>query len=215
MRNPAHELFGAKGLVTAVGLVALVVSMGASTADARPSATSAKGVVVAESGRIGPLYGHTLHIGRSTANDVRKAEGRKPTSSMGLMGRMGPAGKILTYRIGTGKSACKREYGFSTGSPRLGSFESNCRDTRTATGTRFGMSPRQVQGHQFAFGDYSPSMDHDCSFHSSAVATNSGSTWLVVWMKGVVGKGKLDTPNMVKSIAIYGANAPIWKAACE
>ena len=122
-----------------------------SRAQLRPRA-----VVVAESGRIGPIYGHTLHIGRSTANDVRKAEGRKPTSSMGIMGRAGLAGKMLTYRIGKGKSACKRVYGFSSGNPRLASFESACRDTRTATGTRFGMSPRQVQGHQFALGEYSP-----------------------------------------------------------
>ena len=52
-------------------------------------------------------------------------------------------------------------------------------------------------------------------FNASAVATEYGNIWLVVWMKGVTGTGKLDTPNMVNSIAIYGDNAPIFKAACE
>jgi hypothetical protein len=215
MPNSAHQLLAVKGLIVASVLFAFGIGMGVSVAQARTSTTASAGVVVAESGRIGPLYGHTLHIGRSTANDIRRAEGRKPTSSNGLMGRMGLAGRLMTYRIGKGKSACKREYGFAPNNPRLASFESNCRDTRTATGTRFGMSPRQVQGHQFAFGDYSPLLGHDCSFNASAVATEYGGNWLVVWMKGIIGKGKLDTPNMVTSIAIYGANAPIWKAACE
>jgi hypothetical protein len=186
--------------------------MGVSAASARPSATESAGfVVVSESGKIGPIYGHTLHIGRSTASDIQRAEGRKPSTSSGLMGRMGPAGQILTYRIGKGKSACKREYGFSTGSNRLASFESTCSDTRTATGTKFGMSPRQVMGHQYAKYEYSPAMGHDCTFQATGVATESGSNWLVVWLKG----GKtVDTPNAVKSIAIYGGNAPIWAAAC-
>ncbi|MGD0273515.1 MAG: hypothetical protein ABSB96_07295 [Gaiellaceae bacterium] len=215
MLNLAHKLFGVRGLLAAIGLVAFGIGMGASIAQAQPSVTATAGaVIVAESGRIGPIYGHTLHIGRSTANDVRRAEGRKPTTNMGVMGRAGIAGRVLTYRIGKGKSSCKREYGFSSGNPRLSSFESTCRDTQTATGTRFGMSPRQVQGHQFAFGEYSPALGHDCNVQGSAVATEYGNIWLVVWMKGVIGTGKLDTPNMVQSIAIYGDNAVFFAAAC-
>jgi hypothetical protein len=80
--------------------------------------------------------------------------------------------------------------------------------------TRFGMSPRQVQGHQFAAGEYSPPLGHDCAIEASGVATEYGSNWLVVWMRGVTGTGKLDTPNMVRSIALYGPNAVLWQAAC-
>lgn len=213
--NPAHTLCGVGGLVAAMALVAPGIGMGVAIADAQPSATATAGrVVVAESGRIGPLYGHTLFIGRSTANDVRRAEGRRPTTNTGVMGRAGIAGRQLTYRIGKGRAACTRDYSFSSSSPRLGSFESTCRDTQTATGTRFGMSPFQVMGHQFAVGEYSPPLGHDCAIHAAAVATNYGSNWLVVWMKGTSGAGKLHTPNMVRSIAIYGDNAVIWQAAC-
>lgn len=213
--RPAHKLPGRGGLVAATLLVAFGIGIGVSTAHAQPSATAAAGrVVVAESGRIGPIYGHTLFIGRSTVRDVRRAEGRPPTTNTAVMGRTGIVGRIRTYRIGRGKSACRREYSFSSSSPRLGSFESTCRDTRTATGTRFGMSPRQVQGHQFAVGEYSPPLGHDCAIDASGVATEYGGTWLVVWMKGVTGTGKLDTPNMVRSIAIYGPNAVLWQAAC-
>jgi hypothetical protein len=208
--NLAHKRFGVGGLVAAI----VLAGVGVSIAAAQSNSAASGGVVVAENGRISHLYGHTLHIGRSTTNDVRRAEGRKPTSNTGLMGRMGIAGRILRYRIGKGKSACRRDYGFGAGSSRLGSFESNCRDTRTATGTRFGMSPSQVQAHQNAFGDYSPPLGHDCTFHASGVATDYGSTWLVVWLNGVTGAGKLHTPNMVSRIAIYGANAPIWAAVC-
>ena len=210
--RPAHKLPGRGGLVAATLLVAFGIGIGVSTAHAQPSATAAADrVVVAESGRIGPIYGHTLFIGRSTVRDVRRAEGRPPTTNMGVVGRTGIVGRIRTYRIGKGKSACRREYSFSSSSPRLGSFESTCRDTQTATGTRFGMSPRQVMGHQFALGEYSPPLGHDCSFHATAVATNYGSNWLVVWFRG--GKG-IDTPNSVSAIAIYGENAVIWQAAC-
>ncbi|MGZ4386675.1 MAG: hypothetical protein ACXVZO_07075 [Gaiellaceae bacterium] len=193
-----------------MALAGVAAGLGASTAQAGASAAASTGVIVAESGRI-TLHGESLRIGGSTANDVRRAEGGKPTSSMGLMGRMGPAGQLMTYRTGKGKSACIHEYGFSTKSPHLGSFESTCRDTRTATGTKFGMSGLQVMGHQFAKAEYSPPMGHDCTFHKTGVATESGSTWLVVWLRG--GKS-VKTPNLVSSIAIYGANAPIWDAAC-
>ena len=218
--HDARRLIPVRARVTIAAAVALVlcgvaVAAASGLPHAQPNATAAGGgVVVAESGRIGPIYGHTLFIDRSTANDVRRAEGRGPTTNMGVMGRTGVAGRLLTYRIGKGKSACTREYSFSSRSPRLASFESTCRDTQTATGTRFGMSPRQVQGHQYALGDYSPPLGHDCSFNASGVATEYGSNWLVVWLKGVMGKGKLDTPNMVVSIAIYGANAVIWETAC-
>jgi hypothetical protein len=74
------------------------------------------------------------------------------------------------------------------------------------------MTPREIIGHQFAYGEYSPPLGHDCTFHG--VAKENGSTRIVVWTKGVVGKGKMDTPDMVKAIAIYDPNAPIWKAAC-
>jgi hypothetical protein len=213
--RPAHRLSGVGGLVAAFVLGAFGIGIGVPAAHAQPSSTAAGGrVVLAESGRIGPISGHTLFIGRSTAKDVRRAEGRPPTTNTAVMGRTGIVGRIRTYRIGKGKSACRREYGFSSSSPRLGSFESTCRDTQTATGTRFGMSPRQVQGHQFAVGEYSPPLGHDCAIDASGVATEYGDTWLVVWMRGVTGTGKLDTPNMVRSIALYGANAVLWQAAC-
>jgi hypothetical protein len=202
------SFFGVRAVAT-VGLIAtLGIVIGVAVAGASPSSGS---VVVAGPGPIN-LYGHRLGIGASTARDIQRAEGGKPTSTEGLMGRMGPAGQILTYRVGKGKSACKREYGFSTNNPRLGSFESTCRDTRTSTGTKFGMSPRQVMGHQYAKYEYSPPMGHDCTFHATGVATEFGGNWLVVWLKG----GKtVDTPNAVKSIALYGPNAPIWAAACS
>jgi hypothetical protein len=211
--HQTHKLYRRGGMVATLGLVALGIGIGVSVAEAQPRAAALSGrVTVAESGRIGPIDGHTLHIGRSTAKDVRRAEGRKPNATNGLMGRMGLAGKLMTYRIGKGKSACKREYGFGSGDSHLASFESNCSNTRTATGTRFGMSPRQVMGHQFAKSEYSPLMDHDCSFHQTGVATDYGNIWLVVWLKGKKG---LDSSNAVKSIAIFGSNAPVWKAACE
>lgn len=208
-RTPARKRVRIGGVVAAAALV--TAGLGAGVSAAHPQSPAASGVVVAESGRI-DLAGHSLHIGRSTANDVKRAEGGKPTSSSGLMGRMGPAGQLMTYRIGKGKSACRREYSFSAKSPRLGSFESTCRDTRTATGTKFGMSAFDVMGHQFAKAEYSPPLGHDCTFHASGVASESGSNWLVVWFGK---KGGVHTPNMVKSIAIYGADAPIWEAACS
>jgi hypothetical protein len=200
-------------LFSGAGILALATTPAAASAAQPRAHAAASAVVVAASGRIGPIYGHTLFIGRSTANDVRKAEGRKPTTSIGVMGRRGIAGRLLTYRIGKGKSACTREYSSSSDSPRLGSFESTCRDTRTATGTRFGMTPRQVQGHQFALGEPWPPLGHDCSLQAVGVATSYGSTWLVVWMKGF--SQALDRLDAVKSIAIYGANAVLWASACE
>ncbi|MGZ4411714.1 MAG: hypothetical protein ACXVY8_06225, partial [Gaiellaceae bacterium] len=88
VRRSVCKRLGLGGSVAAMALVGVAAGLGASTAQAGASAAASTGVIVAESGRI-TLHGESLRIGGSTANDVRRAEGGKPTSSMGLMGRMG------------------------------------------------------------------------------------------------------------------------------
>ena len=132
----------AVGLMCVAGLgVALIPASPA--AGAAPSALKPAPVVIVGNAMDGgaiEVRGRNVNIGASTALGVRQAEGRKPDEVMGLIGKTGPAGTLMTYRYQVDGKRCEHVYAFPEGRNRLSDFWSTCPTTKSARGVRPGQT---------------------------------------------------------------------------
>jgi hypothetical protein len=207
------------GIVVALALVVAIVpgaSKGSVSSQANAKRASFTDVVVSPSGRIGPINGRHLMVGRSTEADVIKAEKRKPNTRSKVMGRAGVVGRNLEYqmRIAGSKTTCTREYDFPRSAGRLNDFESNCRYLRTSRGIRVGMSAATAEGLAGQTAVYSPDLGHGCMIEGHAIVEQQGSNWLVAWMRKV-SDFSVARYGPVGGIAFYSASSTFWGSTCS
>jgi hypothetical protein len=213
-RSSAARYVGILAVLTLVVAVVPSASKGSVSSQASAKRASFKDVVVSPSGRIGPINGRYLVMGRSTEANVKKAEKRKPDWRGKDMGRGGPVAWHLTYRlrIAGSKTTCTREYDFPFSTHRLSDFESACRYLKTARGIRVGMSAAKAEGLAGQKAEYSPGFGRACMIEGYAITEQRGSNWLAVWMKQY---GDFSTVHYGPAIFIhlYGAHS-IWWDTC-
>ena len=204
------------GIVVALTLAVAIVpgaSKGSVTSQANARRAAFKDVVVSPSGRIGPINGRYLRMNRATQANVIKAEKRKPDWKGKVAGRSGMVATAFEYRmrISGSKKVCTRSYQFPFGTRKLSDFESDCRYLRTSAGIRVGMSAVKAEAFAGQKAEYSPDLGHQCTIEGYGLAKQSGSNWLVVWMKKY---GDLSTSRYGPAVKIqlYGAHSTWWDA---
>ncbi len=202
-------------------MLALVVaivpgaSKGSVSSQVNAKRVSFTDVVVSPSGRIGPINGHYLVMGRANEAAVVKAEKRKPDSRLKDMGRSGPVAWSLTYRlrIGGSKKTCTRVYDFPFSTRRLSDFESNCRYLKTARGIRVGMSAVRAEGLAGQTTEYEPHFGRACNIEGYAITEQQGHNWLAVWMKPLGSLSEVPY-GPAQTIHLYGAHS-VWWDTCD
>lgn len=204
------------GIVVALTLAVAIVpgaSKGSVTSQANTRRAAFKDVIVSPSGRIGPINGRYLRMNRATQANVIKAEKRKPDWKGKVAGRSGMVATAFEYRmrISGSKKVCTRSYQFPFGTRKLSDSESDCRYPRTSVGIRVGMSAVKAEAFAGQKAEYSPDLGQQCTIEGYGIAKQSGSNWLVVWMKKY---GDLSTSRYGPAVKIqlYGAHSTWWDA---
>ena len=203
------------GVLLATWLPVCAAQAGGTATVALPHGDVVVGSATApEAGHIS-VRGHDLEIGASTVAGVRRAEGRKPTSDLPLMGRTGVVGRMLTYEFTVGKGVCTHEYGFPPGGKQLSQFVSDCPPTRTFNRARVGMNVMKAEaltGVGFRFdgvlGNYT------CMLDNPAMVQAGPGALIVAWSN--VADASQGGSARITSIGAYGDQAPLWQAGfCE
>jgi hypothetical protein len=213
--NP-RSLFAATTALVAVGASFSALTAAAATT---PFVKQIPDVVVGsatapEAGHI-TVRGIDVEIGASTEAGVRRAEGRKPTSFLPLMGRSGPIGKVMTYTFSVGKGKCEHTYGFPLHGGSLVDFSSTCPNTKSFAGAKVGMIVRRAEQVTGAvFGSPGKVGDYLCLFDNPGMVYRGPGAYIVVWAEA--SSAAEGDSARVESIAAYGDNALVFTAGiCE
>ena len=181
-------------------------------------------VVIAASGRIGPVEGHTFRIGRTVEKQVLRIEGRpdggRATKVVGGNGTI--VGRDLTYTLRTGKrSTCYRAYEFTSKRGKtLQDFRSNCTHLKTAHGTRVGMTAIRAIANEGRKPENPPppfgQTDNCALMEAWGISVPNGSRHLVVWL-ATKPYFDFDPPDYrdVTDIAVYGPKSVALAATCK